>query len=42
MSQPGSEMEEICDYNVVRKTVVLVVFIGNINHNQVKWFHGKI
>ena len=27
--------------SVVGKTVVLV-FIGDVNHDQVKWFHGKI
>ena len=28
--------------NVVAKTVVLVVLIDDINHNQVIWFHVKI
>ena len=28
--------------NVVAKTVVLVVLIDVINHNQVIWFHVKI
>ena len=39
--QPGSEMEEIYGQWCCKESGTCGL-IGNINHDQVKWFHVKI